>query len=147
MTIPLPRQAGPFTWDFNVTPRESRTDTVTGLVSGKATTYASAEQFFLAHVVHTLAVWYARFEQSADVSLLSAGERKQGYYFKFLAGGLLRGALKDRGEYFARALGAGGGPAWMTQDEVRDLEEMNPFGGEAAELPPLLGRPAEPATP
>jgi hypothetical protein len=54
---------------------------------------------------------------------------------KFVAQGLLRGAAKDRAEYFAKALGSGGAPAWMTQDEVRELEEMNPMGGTASELP------------
>jgi len=80
-----------------------------------------------------------RIEQSADINLLTPAERAQGYYFKFIAAGLLRGALKDQGEYFARALGSGGSPAWMTQDEVRALDELNPMGGEAAKLPPRAG--------
>jgi HK97 family phage portal protein len=115
--------------------------------SDKATTYASAEQMFLAHVVHTLSPWYARIEQSADVNLLTEKERASGLYFKFVPAGLLRGAAKDRSEYFAKALGAGGGPAWMTQDEVRALEELNPFGGEASRLPPRSGTPPTDPTP
>lgn len=115
--------------------------------SDKATTYASAEQMFLAHVVHTLMPWYARIEQSADVHLLTAKERESGLYFKFIASGLLRGASKDRSEYFAKALGAGGGPAWLTQDEVRGLEEFNPFGGSAAVLPVITNAPKAPTTP
>lgn len=107
--------------------------------SDKASTYASAEQMFLAHVVHTLSPWYARIEQSADINLLTRKERESGLYFKFMPAGLLRGAAKDRSEYFAKALGAGGGPAWMAQDEVRALEELNPFGGEASRLPPRSG--------
>jgi HK97 family phage portal protein len=101
----------------------------------KAATYASSENMFIAHVVHTLMPWYTRIEQSADVNLLTADERRQGYYSKFMAQALLRGASKDRAEYFAKALGSGGSPAWMTQDEVRALEEMNPMGGLAASLP------------
>lgn len=104
--------------------------------SDKAATYASAEQMFLAHVVHTLSPWYARVENSADVYLLSKKERADGLYFKFVAAGLLRGASKDRAEYYAKALGSGGSPAWMTPDEVRSLEELNPMGGDAAKLPP-----------
>lgn len=116
--------------------------------SDKAATYASAEQMFLAHVVHTLSPWYARVENSADVHLLTKRERAEGLYFKFVAAGLLRGAAKDRAEYYAKALGAGGGPAWMTQDEVRGLEELNPFGGTAAVLPVITNAPKtpEPAT-
>ena len=101
----------------------------------KTATYASAEQMFLAHVVHTLMPWYTRIEQSADVNLLSADDRASGLYTKFMAQALLRGASKERAEYFSRALGAGGSPAWMTQNEVRALEELNPFDGVAMELP------------
>ena len=100
----------------------------------KTATYASAEQMFIAHVVHTLGPWYSRIEQSANLNLLTEKERAQGYYFKFMPQGLMRGAHKDRAEYYAKALGAGGSPAWMTQDEVRGLEEMNPMGGNAAKL-------------
>lgn len=100
----------------------------------KSATFASAEQMFLAHVVHTLGPWYARLEQSADARLLTDKERAAGLYFKFLPQALMRGAHKDRAEYFAKALGAGGSPAWMTQDEVRQLDELNPLGGAAASL-------------
>lgn len=110
----------------------------------KSATFASAEQMFLAHVVHTLGPWYARLEQSADANLLTDKEREQGLYFKFMPQALMRGAHKDRAEYFAKALGAGGAPAWMTQDEVRMLDELNPLGGTAGKLrePSNVGAPA-----
>lgn len=115
----------------------------------KASTYASAEQMFLAHVVHTLAPWYERLEQSMDVHLLTPADRKAGYYSHFVVQGLLRGSMKDRSEYLSKALGAGGSPAWMTQDEARALEELNPLGGTAAELPVATNvqasAPADPA--
>lgn len=104
--------------------------------SDKASTYASAEQMFIAHVVHTLSPWYARIEGSADVNLLTPKDRKAGHYFKFVASGLLRGSAKDRAEYYAKALGSGGSPGWMTPDEIRALEELNPMGGDAGKLPP-----------
>jgi HK97 family phage portal protein len=103
--------------------------------SDKAATYASAEAMFQAHVIYTLAAWYERVEQSANCQLLTSAERAHGYYTKHTVAGLLRGSLKDRADYFAKALGSGGSPAWMTQDEVRELEEMNPMGGTAAVLP------------
>lgn len=103
--------------------------------SDKTATYASAEQMFLAHIVHTLGPWYARIEQSADAMLLTDDDRDAGLYFKFMPQGLMRGAHKDRAEYFKAALGAGGSPAWMTPDEVRALDELNPLGGDAAKLP------------
>jgi HK97 family phage portal protein len=102
--------------------------------SDKTATYASAEQMFLAHVVHTLMPWYERLEQSADINLLTPQDRADGLYTKFNPNALMRGAAKDRGEFYAKALGAGGTPAWMTQDEVRGLEELAPRGGPADEL-------------
>lgn len=99
-----------------------------------AAPYASAEQLFQAHEVHTLMPWRERLEQSADVHVLTEQERAAGYYTKFNASAMMRGASKDRGEFYAKALGAGGTPAWMSQDEVRGLEELAPRGGPADEL-------------
>mgnify|MGYP006365922971 FL=1 len=110
----------------------------------KSQTYASSEQQFIAHVVHTLSPWYQRIEQSIDAHLLGKRQVQQGYYAKFVPAGLLRGAIKDQGDYFAKALGAGGSPPWMTQDEVRDLLEMNPMGGDAAKLPVATNLPPAP---
>lgn len=109
--------------------------------SDKAATYASAEAMFQAHVVHTLAPWWERIEQSIDCNLLSEADDAAGVYAKFVGQGLLRGSMKDRSEYFAKALGAGGSPAWMTQDEVRKMEDMNPLGGDAAQLPVVTNAP------
>ena len=54
-------------------------------------TYASSEQMFLAHVVHTMGPWFARLEQRLDMQLLTAEERSDGYFCKFSVAGLLRG--------------------------------------------------------
>lgn len=117
---------------------------VIGYTGAKANTYASAEAMFDAHKVLALSPWWNRIQKSANVNLLTQAERKKGYYFKFIANGLLRASSKDRSEYFAKALGAGGSPAWMSQDEVRELEDMDPMGGAASALPPLLNKPPAP---
>ena len=109
----------------------------------KTQTYASAEQMFLAHVTHCLTPWAVNIELSAAVNLLTPEEIESGLYFKFMLQGLLRGDSTARANYFAKALGAGGSPAWMTQDEVRELDELNPMGGKAAEL----AAPTSPAVP
>jgi HK97 family phage portal protein len=106
-----------------------------GHTGDKANTYASAEAMFTAHKVHTLDPWFTRIQESADLNLLTDEERKAGYYFKFNANGLLRGSAKDRADYYAKALGSGGSQGWMTPDEVRALEELDPLGGDAALLP------------
>lgn len=112
--------------------------------SDKAATYASAEQMFLAHVVHCLAPWYERIEQSADVNLFTDDERKQGFYTKFIPNALMRGAAKDRAEYYAKALGSGGSAGWMTPNEIRALEEMSSHP-DGDELPkPAAAEPVAP---
>ncbi len=100
--------------------------------SDKTSTYASAEQMFIAHVVHTLGPWYARIEQSAAVNLLTPQEREQGYYFKFFTQALLRGAAKDRGDFYTKMLDRG----VFNPNEVRAYEDMNPYaGGDVYRVP------------
>lgn len=120
---------------------------VIGYTGDKASTYASAEAMFDAHKVLGLNPWFERIQDSANINLLTEKERKQGYYFKFFANGLLRASAKDRADYYAKSLGSGGSPAWHTQDEIRALEECDPMGGEAAKLPPRMAAPAKAPAP
>jgi phage portal protein BeeE len=111
--------------------------------SDKAATYASAEQMFLAHVVHTLMPWYQRIEQSADVNLLSEEQRNAGFYTKLNPNALMRGAATDRAEYYAKGLGSGGGKGWLTQNDVRSFEDMDKSDDpKADELPQPVEKPA-----
>jgi len=98
----------------------------------KAPTFASAEAFFIAHVVHSLMPWGRRLEQTTKRDLL-AGEPDLITRISYHE--LMRGDSKAQSEYFSKALGAGGSPAWMTQDEVRDRCDLNPLGGTASQLP------------
>lgn len=109
--------------------------------SDKASTYASAEQMFLSHVVYTMGPWYAMIEQSANKSLLTSGERASGYYFKFNVNALLRGATKDRAEYYNMMYNIGA----LSPNEIRDLEEMNPYeGGDEYRVPLNMENPNQP---
>lgn len=113
----------------------------------KSSTYASAEQMFLAHVVHTLMPWYQRIEQSADVNLLSEAQRQAGMYCKLNPNALMRGAAKDRAEFYAKALGQGGSKGWMTQNDVRRSEDMDPLSDPEADAlpqPPAAAAPTQP---
>jgi HK97 family phage portal protein len=103
-----------------------------GYSGDKANTYASAEQMFLAHVVHTMGPWYKRVESSANSGLLTAEERRRGFYTKFFTQGLLRGAASDRAEFYTKLYGIGA----INPNEIRDLEDMNPYdGGERYAVP------------
>lgn len=101
--------------------------------AGQSMTFASAEQVFQAHVQHTLNPWVERIEQAIDNDLLD-GPEDEGYGARFNMNSLLRGAFKDRSEGYAKALGSGGSPAWMTPNEIRALEDMNSIEG-GDELP------------
>lgn len=82
--------------------------------------YASIEQRFIAHQTHTLNPMYARFEQSAEVYLLSKEEQKT-HRIHLDSRAMLRGNAADRASYYntMRSIGA------MTINEVRDNEGMN----------------------
>jgi HK97 family phage portal protein len=101
----------------------------------KTATYASAVQMFLAHVVHGLMPWYERLQQDFDEQLLD--DTDVDLHFKFIEHGLLRGSFDEQAQGFAKALGAGGSPAWMTPNEVRERLDMNPIdGGDELPKPP-----------
>lgn len=100
--------------------------------SDKTQTFASAEQMFLAHVVHTLMPWYERIQQSADINLLTDDERADGYYTKLVEAGLLRGAQKDTSEYLYRLTQAG----VMERNEARGKLDLNPLAGLDEPLTP-----------
>jgi HK97 family phage portal protein len=119
-----------------------------GGASDKTPTYASAEQMFLAHVVYSLLPWGTRLEQSIDVNLLTDADREAGMFAKFNWNALQRGAFKDRTDAYSKALGSGGSPAWMTPNEIRALEEMNPIaGGDDLPVPTNPATPQDPANP
>lgn len=101
--------------------------------SDKAATYASAEQMFIAHLVHTLTPYYERFEQSIDCQLLTDKEREQGYYAFLDPAGMLRGALKDTAEYLYKLVSIGS----MTRNESREKLDLNPIIGLDEPLTPI----------
>lgn len=112
--------------------------------SDKTATYASAEQMFLAHVVHTLCPWYERLQQEFDVQLLDP-DRDADLYTKFVVNGLLRGAFETRMNGYAKALGSGGAPPFMEVNEIRALEDMNPVDWGDGKPEPPQAKPADPA--
>lgn len=91
----------------------------------KTATFASAEAFFVAHVVHTLMPWFERLEQSIDCNVLTDADDADGYYAKFQPNGLMRGNSTDRASFY-RSLWEMGA---ISPNEIRALEEMNPYEG------------------
>lgn len=88
----------------------------------KNTTYASAEQMFLAHVVHTLAPDYTMLEQSIYVNLLTDSDRADGLYADFVEEGLLRASAVETKDVLLGYTNGG----LMTANEAREKLDMNP---------------------
>jgi hypothetical protein len=101
--------------------------------SDKTATYASAEQFFIAHVIHSLGPWIERFEQVISRDLLTEDEVSQGYFAKFNVEGLLRGDAASRSTYYKNGIIDG----WLVRNEARSNEDMNPIDGLDEPLQPL----------
>jgi len=99
----------------------------------KSATYASAEQFMLSFVVHTVRPWLVRIERSINKYLLTDAERRQ-YFAKFKVEGLLRGDTRSRYAAYSSAINA----RWLSPNEVRALEDMNPREGGDEFLNPAI---------
>lgn len=99
-------------------------------------TYSNREQDSLNFVIDTLMPWLQRWEQRLEESLLLDSEQGE-YFFKFNVDALLRGDSKARAEYYHYAITDG----WMTRNEARHSEDMNPKDGLDKPLQPLNMEP------
>lgn len=88
-------------------------------------TFANIEQLALEFVKLTLATWLTRWEQELWRCVLTPEEKTQGYFWRHNLNALLRGDFATRMAGYATALQNG----WINQNEVRDLEDLNPFEG------------------
>jgi HK97 family phage portal protein len=96
----------------------------------KTATFASAESFFLAHVIHTLNPWIENWEQSLARDLFPD---EDDIVAKFSMQGLLRGDNAARATFYASGITNG----WLTRNEARRLEDLNPIEGLGEPLLPL----------
>lgn len=103
---------------------------VTMLNDTESQSYSSNEQLMRMFVDLTLMPIVRQYEQEFNRKLLTPAERKAGCYFKFNTKALLRADTKTQAEYYTKAIRSG----WMSQDEVRQLEDLPPVGGNASKL-------------
>lgn len=92
-------------------------------------TYASAEQFMLSFMIHTIRPWLVRIEQALHRQLFTAPRL---YVPEFNPEGMLRGDIATR--YKAYATGRQWG--WLSANDIRDRENMNPIEGGDTYLSP-----------
>lgn len=92
--------------------------------------FSNIESEQISFVTDSILPWLIRFEQNFDMQLLTDAEkRQQKLYFRHNVDGLLRGNAKDRAEYY-KAMWLNG---FMTQNEVREKENMDPAANEFAD--------------
>lgn len=95
-------------------------------------TFNNIEHMSLDFVVHSLRPWLVRWEQAIARSLLGDVERRT-YFAEFSVEGLLRGDVESR--YRAYSVGRQWG--WLSRNDIRRLENMNPIEGGDDYLTPL----------
>lgn len=98
-------------------------------------TFSNIEQQSIEFVVDTVMPWLIRFEQADMRDLITAPQQ---YFVEHVVEGLLRGDSKARSEFYQSAIQNG----WMTRNEVRRLENLNPLSGLDAPLEPQNMAPA-----
>lgn len=87
-------------------------------------TYTNIEHQSIEFVKFTLTPWLRRIEQAIALQLLTPTERK--YHFaEFKVDGMLRGDTTSRYEAYQKAINGG----WMSINEVRGMENLNPIEG------------------
>lgn len=97
----------------------------------KSTTWGSGiEQINLGFVVHTMRPWLVNWEQELRRRLFFD---EPDMFAEFVVEGLLRGDTKNR--YDAYATGRQWG--WLSANDVRNLENMNPIDGGDVYLSPM----------
>lgn len=112
-------------------------------------TFNNIETMNVQFVVLCLRPWCVQAEQEFARKLLTTDEKTSGRYFiRFNLDGLLRGDTKARAEYYRLALGGpGSGDAWLTPEEVRELENFNrePAEGELFKVASTMPQTQAPA--
>ena len=88
-------------------------------------TFSNIENQSISFAVHTIRPWLVRIEQSMNRALFSDKE-KGSFYVRFNIDGLMRGDYKSRMEGYA--IGRQNG--WLSTNDIRDLENMNPVPDE-----------------
>lgn len=95
-------------------------------------TFSNIEHLGIEFVVHTLAPYMVRFEQSGNRQLLLRREKGR-LFLKHNVDALLRGDTASRYTAYQAAIQSG----WLTPNEAREKEDLNPIEGLDDPLQPL----------
>lgn len=87
---------------------------------------ANLEAANLDYLMTALLGWLETMEQELNLKLFTRQEWLDGYYVEHNVDALLRGDIKTRFAAYAQAVGGG----WMSRNEVRARENMNPISSQ-----------------
>ena len=104
-------------------------------------TFSNIEQQSLEFTKYTMMPWFARWEQELNRKLIPKKDRGK-YFFEFLIDGLLRADAQTRSEFYSKAFQNG----WMSVNDIREKENMNPITGGDTYFVPLNLIPAASAS-
>lgn len=103
-------------------------------------TFSNIEHQSIDFVVHTLGPWLERWQQALARDVISDPDE---YFAEFLVDALLKGDTKSRYE----AYGSARTNRWMSVNEIRVRENMNPIeGGDSYENPNIDTAEGDPST-
>jgi len=104
-------------------------------------TFSNIEHQSIEHVTDTIQPWTTRWERAIKRQLI---DDKRHYFAEFLFDALLRGDTVSRYEGYRSAVGV----PFMTKNEARGKENMNPLpGGDALAVPLNIGQGGGSQTP
>jgi HK97 family phage portal protein len=98
-------------------------------------TFSNIEHQAIEFVTDSILPRIVLWEQELNRSLLLPRERGE-FYFKHNLAGLLRGDTKSRYEAYKIAREGG----WLSEEEIREFEDMNPVGFETFLVPANMDR-------
>tara|TARA_R100000808_G_scaffold502_2_gene2584 strand:- start:28950 stop:30998 length:2049 start_codon:yes stop_codon:yes gene_type:complete len=85
-------------------------------------TFSNVEEQQREFINFCMLPWLVRWEQALDAQLLT-NEEKKSLFFKFQVQALLRGDAESRANFYASGKQWG----WLSSDNIRELEDMNPL--------------------
>ncbi|HGE8481948.1 TPA: phage portal protein [Serratia marcescens] len=88
-------------------------------------TFSNITSQAIQFVRYTIMPWVANWEQELNRRLFTRAERTAGFYVRFNLAGLMRGTPQERAQFYHYAITDG----WMSRNEARAFEDMNPVDG------------------
>ena len=88
-------------------------------------TFSNISEQTIQFIRYSVMPWVVNWEQELNRKIFTTAERKAGYFVKFNLAGIMRGTAGERATFYHNAITDG----WMSRNEARQLEDMNPVEG------------------